>query len=35
MTYWLLHFKWVLELLKEKDSKWEIISTSNLYPIKN
>ena len=34
MTYWLLHFKWVLKLLQEKDSKWKIISTSNLYPIK-
>ena len=35
MTYWLLHFKWVLKLLKEEDSKWKIIDTKNLYPIKN
>lgn len=34
MTYWLLHFKWVLELLKQQDSKWQIITTKNLYPIK-
>lgn len=35
ITYWLLHFKWVLELLKEHDPKWRIIYTKNLYPIKN
>lgn len=35
ITYWLLHFKWVYELLKEDNNKWQIISISNLYPIKN
>lgn len=35
MTYWLMHFNWVLKLLQEKDPKWKIISTKNLYPIKN
>lgn len=35
VTYWLLHFKWVYKLLTEKDSKWQIITTNNLYPIKN
>ncbi len=34
ITYWLLHFKWVFELLKENNSDWKIISTKNLYPIK-
>jgi len=33
-TYWLLHFKWVFNLLKENDPKWEIIEVNNLYPIK-
>lgn len=35
VTYWLLHFKWVLELLQKDDPKWQIISINNLYPIKN
>ena len=35
ITYWLLHFNWVLKLLKENNSNWKIISTKNLYPIKN
>jgi len=34
MTYWLLHFKWVLALLQENDSNWQIVSVKNLYPIK-
>ncbi len=34
-TYWLLHFKWVLKLLKENDSKWKIVDTKYLYPIKD
>jgi hypothetical protein len=34
ITYWLLHFKWVYELLKANDSNWEIIETKHLYPIK-
>ena len=33
ITYWLLHFKWVLEELKKQDPKWEIIETKYLYPI--
>lgn len=32
-TYWLLHFKWVLELLQENDSNWKIIDFNNYYPI--
>lgn len=35
ITYWLLHFDWVLELLKQSDPKWQVISVKNLYPIKN
>jgi hypothetical protein len=34
ITYWLLHFKWVYEFLKESDNNWEIIETKYLYPIK-
>jgi len=33
ITYWLLHFKWVLELLKKDNSNWKIVSVKNLYPI--
>ncbi|MFK7780458.1 MAG: hypothetical protein QM490_04985 [Candidatus Gracilibacteria bacterium] len=35
ITYGLLHFDGVLEILKQADSKWQVISTTNLYPIKN
>ncbi len=35
MTYWLLHFKWILELLQKNDPNWKIIETKYLYPIKN
>lgn len=35
ITYWLLHFKWVFELLSENNNKWQIISVNNLYPIKD
>jgi len=35
VTYWLLHFKWVLELLQDNDKNWEIIKTDYLYPIKD
>ncbi len=34
ITYWLLHFKWVLELLKQDDPNWKIVKTRNYYPIK-
>jgi hypothetical protein len=34
VTYWLIHFDWVYELLKEKDPNREIIEVKNLYPIK-
>ena len=34
VTYWLLHFEWVFELLKENDTNWEIKSTKYFYPIK-
>ena len=33
ITYWLLHFKWVLELLQKNDKNWKIIKTDYLYPI--
>jgi hypothetical protein len=35
ITYWLLHFNWVFELLKKDNPKWHIVSQNNLYPIKN
>lgn len=34
ITYWLLHFKWILKLLQENDKNWKIIKTKNYYPIK-
>ncbi len=34
ITYWLLHFKWVLDLLQKNDKNWKIIKTEYLYPIK-
>ena len=33
ITYWLLHFDWVFELLKQNDEKWKIVSEKYLYPI--
>lgn len=33
ITYWLLHFKWVLAWLQEQDPRWQIIETKYLYPI--
>ena len=33
ITYWLLHFKWVLKILQKNDKNWKIIETKNLYPI--
>lgn len=33
ITYWLLHFDWFLNELKQKDNNWEIINTKYLYPI--
>lgn len=35
ITYWLLHFKWVFELLKKNNPNWQITSTRNYYPISN
>ena len=34
VTYWLLHFNWVFELLKQNNPKWHIVSEQKLYPIK-
>ncbi len=34
ITYWLLHFDWVLQLLQKNDINWKIIKTRYLYPIK-
>ena len=34
ITYWLLHFEWVLKILQENDINWKITKTTNLYPIK-
>ena len=33
IIYWLMHFKWVFELLKKDDNNWKIIETDYLYPI--
>jgi len=33
ITYWLLHFKWVFELLQKSDSNWKITKITYLYPI--
>ena len=33
ITYWLLHFKWFFNKLKDMDENWEIIEIKNLYPI--
>lgn len=34
ITYWLMHFNWVFNLLKENDSNWIIEKVEYLYPIK-
>jgi hypothetical protein len=34
ITYWLLHFNWVFEILKKNDPNWKIIKKEVLYPIK-
>jgi len=34
LTYWLLHFKWVLELLQKDNNNWKIIWEKYYYPIK-
>lgn len=34
ITYWLLHFDWVFELLKKSDSNWKIDKIEYLYPIR-
>lgn len=33
ITYWLLHFRWVLENLKNNNKNWKIINKKILYPI--
>lgn len=33
VTYGLLHFKWVFEILQANDPNWKIIDTKYLYPI--
>ena len=35
ITYGLMHFSWVLELLKQQDSNWQITNTSYMTPISN
>lgn len=35
VTYWLLHYDWVLELLKTLDPNWRESSRRDYYPIKN
>ncbi len=35
ITYWLLHFKWIFDKLKEIDPNWKIINQEELYPIHN
>lgn len=34
MTYWLLHFEWIFELLKQHDIKWRIERIDYLFPLK-
>lgn len=34
ITYWLMHFEWVYDLLQQNDTKWSIVKTEYLYPIK-
>ena len=34
ITYWLLHFDWVFELLKADDKSWKILKKELYYPIK-
>lgn len=34
ITYWLLHFNWVLDLLKKDNLKWRIKEINYLYPLK-
>ncbi len=34
ITYWLLHFKWVLEELQKDNIKWQITKINYLYPLK-
>lgn len=33
VTYWLMHFDWVLDLLKKNDSNWRIEKIDYMYPI--
>ena len=35
ITYGLLHFRWVMKILKQKNNNWKIVSIKNLYPIKD
>jgi hypothetical protein len=34
ITYWKLHFKWVLKLLQENDKNWKVVSKKELISIK-
>ncbi len=34
MTYWMLHFNWILNILKENDIRWHITKIDYLYPLK-
>ncbi len=34
MTYWLLHFEWIFNILKQNDIKWRIEKIDYLYPLK-
>ena len=35
ITYGLMHFKWIYELLKQSDPNWKVIDVKYLYPIKS
>lgn len=35
ITYWGLHFEWVMKLLKENDPRWKVTKEEYLYPIWN
>lgn len=34
VMYWLMHFEWVFELLKENDTNWTIKKIEDVYPVK-
>lgn len=33
-TYWLLHFEWIFNILKQNDPNWRIVEIYNTYPLR-